>query len=414
MFTAPLRKTLLLLVAVLAIAVVSIPTSASAAVSTFGYKGSAFGTSVTAAGGVVTSGETAKIAYGCGTPAGLAKSATSAALTVPPVLSVGTTDTTASTTENPTASTTSSTIQDVNLLGGLVTAAAVKSVASATNNGTSFGVSSAGTSFTNLRVLGLPILLAPSPNTKIVLPGIGYVTLNEQRRNVNAAGSSLGVTALHVVVTTQNLLGFELGTNVIVAQAGAALAAPSGGFLGGFAYGTQVTAAGLLTSTPTFRIAMPCAGTNNALKSNTGAGINIPLVLNSGTIQDTVQGSTTTTTATGQSTSTIESLNVLNGLITATGVKSVANAHRQDGVTDLNSTGSTFATITVNGTPLINVAPNTVINILGVGTLYLQREIRSGNSIEVRGIELVISVAQVGGLPIGAHVLVAVANASAR
>jgi len=414
-----LKKSGMMVVAAAAMSVSFAPVTASAAVSTFGYQGLAFGTSITAAGGAIVSGETAKIAYGCGTPAGLSRTATSAALTVPPLLSVGTTVSTGATTVDPTASTTSSTVQTVNLLNAagapLVTANAVKSVASATNNGTSYGVSSAGTTFTGLKVLGLPIAINVAPNTRIALPGIGYVVLNEQRKSVTPISASISVTAIHVVVTTQNQLGYEVGTNIIVARAAAALSAPTGGFLGGFAYGTAVEAAGLLTSSPSFRIAMPCAGTNGVLRENTGAGITVPLVLNSGTIQNTAQGSTTTT-ADGQTTSTIEDLNVLDGLITATGIRSVATASRAGGVTTLSSAGSSFATITVNGTPLVvaDIQPNTVINIAGVGKLTLNKVTKTATAIEVRAIELVIEVAQVGGLPIGARVLVAVANASAR
>ncbi|MBA3340110.1 MAG: hypothetical protein H0T54_10280 [Geodermatophilaceae bacterium] len=393
------------------------PATAAAAISTYGYQGLAFGSSVATAGGILTSGETARLGFGCGTPAGLDKAASSASLNLDSLMRVGTTVSTASTTESPAASaTTSSTVQTVDLLGGLVTASAIKSVASATADGTQYSVSAAGTTFTSLKVLGLPILLNVRANTRIELPGIGYVVINEQTRKVTPVSASLRVTGLHVVVTTQNLLGYEVGTNINIGQAAAALNAPSGGFLGGFAYGTQIDAAGLLTSSSTFLVTMPCAGTNNVLRDNTGAALQIPLVIDSGTIQDTIQGSTTTTTADGQSTSTIEDLNLLDGLVTATGIRSVASANRSGGVTTLSSAGSEFARITVSGERLVvaDIAPNTTINLPGVGTLYLNRVIKTGNSIEVRALELVISVAQVGGLPVGADVRVAVASASAR
>jgi len=265
-------------------------------------------------------------------------------------------------------------------------------------------------------VLGLPIVVSPRPNTRIDLPGIGYVVLNEQRRTVTDVSSSIRVTGIHVVVTTQNLLGFEVGTNILVAQAAAALGRPSGGFLGGYAYGTEVQAAGLLTSSPTFRVTMPCAGTNGDVKDNTGGGINVPQILHNCTIENSVQGSTTATTATGQSIATIQNVSVLDGLISATGVRSVANANRANGVTTLDDEGSTLATITVAGDPLVvaDIAPNTTINLLGVGTLYLHRVIKTATSIEVRMVEVVVEVANVFGLPIGARVVVAVAKASVR
>ncbi len=412
-----LARKFVLLVATVAMALAFAPATAVAApASTAAYQGIAFGSSVTTAGGVVESGETARIGYGCGTPAGLDRTASSASLTVGGLLSTGTTVSTGSTTESPAASTTTSTVESISVLGGLVQATALKSVASATHDGSKYGVSSAGTTFTSVSVLGLPILVSPRPNTKIALPGIGYVVLNEQRRTVTDVSSSIRVTGIHVVVTTQNLLGFELGTHIVVAQAAAALGLPSGGFLGGYAYGTEVQAAGLLTSSPTFRVTMPCAGTNNVVKDNTGGGIDVPLVVHSGTIENTVQGSTTATTATGQSIAMIQNVDLLDGLVTLTGVRSVANANRANGVTTLNDDGSTLATITVAGTPLIvaDIAPNTTMNLLGVGTLHLHRVIKTATAIEVRMVEIVIEVANIFGLPIGARVVVGVAKASVR
>lgn len=414
--SSQVRK-LVLLAASVSIALAVAPATATAApASTPAYQGIAFGSSVTTAGGIVESGETARIGYGCGTGAGLARTASSASVNVPGLLSTGTTVSTGATTVSPTASTTTSTVESINLLGGLVKATALKSVASATYDGSNYGVSTAGTTFTSVSVLGLPIVVSPRPNTKIALPGIGYVVLNEQRRTVTDVSSSIRVTGIHIVVTTQNLLGFELGTNILVAQAAAALGSPAGGFLGGYAYGTEVQAAGLITSSPTFRVTMPCAGTSGDIKDNTGGGIDVPLVLDSGTIENSVQGSTTATTATGQSIATIQNVDVLDGLITVTGVRSVANAHRDNGVTTLDDEGSTLATITVAGAPLVvaDIAPNTTINLLGVGTLYLHRVIETATSIEVRMIEVVIEVANLFGLPIGARVLVAVAKASVR
>lgn len=417
---AQLRKPALLVAAAAAIAVSFAPVAASAVEPAFGYQGSAFGTSVTAAGGVVTSGRTAPVTFGCGTPAGFFKSATSAGVDVSPLLTSGTTVSTGRTDDSPTETRTSSTVEDIGLLGGLlgglVTADAVQSVSTVRSVNGQLATSAGGTSFTNLRVLGLPISANVAPNTTIVLPLVGFVVINEQRAVVNANSASLTVNALRVQVTQFNLLGFPVGTTIIVASAASALNAPTGGFLGGFAYGTTVGAAGgLLNSSPTFLITLPCQGTNGQVLQNTGAGISIPLVLNSGTILNTVQGSTTATTADGEATARVDSVDLLSGLVTATGIQSVATASRAAGSTTLSSEGSTFATVNVAGSPLVvaDIEPNTRINLLGVGTLYLNRVIQTATAIEVRAIEIVITSPTLG-LPIGAVVRVAVANASAR
>lgn len=78
----------------------------------------------------------------------------------------------------------------------------------------------------------------------------------------------------------------------------------------------------------------------------------------------------------------------------------------------LSDTGSRFATLSVRGFPLINAqsAANTTRAVPGVGTLYLHRVIRTGTSIEVRMIELVLTKS-VNGLPIGTDIRAAVAVA---
>lgn len=73
----------MLLVASVSMTLSFAPATATAApTSTYAYQGIAFDSLVTSAGGVVTSGETARIGYGCGTAAGLDRTASSASLTV--------------------------------------------------------------------------------------------------------------------------------------------------------------------------------------------------------------------------------------------------------------------------------------------------------------------------------------------
>ncbi len=403
----------ILLVAIAATGLALAPlTSASAAASTFGYQGSAFGTNVTVAG-VVTSAPTAALSYGCGTPAGLDRTATSAGVDVPPaVLSSNTISVTGQTFAGDTESRTSSRVENINVLGGLITASAVTSVSSSTNGRRGYDTSAAGTSFANLRVLGLPFLLGVDPNTRIDLPGIGYVVLNERKSSVTSSSAALRVTAIRAVVTERNLLGFDLGTTVIVARADSGLSAPTGGFLSGLSYGTAAKVGGLLTSSPSVRVSLACAGTNGVVKERSGAGVHVPGVVDSGTIRNTAVGSTTATTAQAETTSTVQSVSLLEGLVQATGVRSVATATRSGGSTTVSDEGSTFASITVAGSPLVvaDIEPNTEIALPGVGTLYLRRTITRGASIEVRAIELVV----LQGSLLGTVVQVAVAKAAAR
>lgn len=302
------------------------------------------------------------------------------------------------------------------MLGGLITANALTSVSSSTNDSGEYDTSAQGTTFAGLRVLGLPVLLGPAPNTRIDLPGVGYVILNEQTSRVTGSSAALRVSALRAVVTEANLLGFDIGTTVIVAQAYSALSAPTGGFLGGFAYGTAAKVGAILESSPSFRVNLPCQGTNGVLRERNGAGVAVPGLVTSGTIRNTTVGSTTATTATAASTSTVDTVSLLDGLVEATAVRSVATAERANGTTTVSDEGSTFATITVAGEPLVvaDIEPNTVIQLVGIGTLTLRKTITTGTSIEVRAIEIAVLQGNPLGLPIGTTVQVAVAKAVAR
>jgi hypothetical protein len=298
---------------------------------------------------------------------------------------------------------------DVNLLGGLVTADAIRAQSATTRTSSgALQLSSTGTTLTGLRILGQNIQVNAAPNTRIDLPGIGYVIVNEQIRRSNG----LTVNGLHIVVNVA-ALGLDVGTNVIVSQAVSALSGPVGAVLGGSAYGTYAVVGSTVVSGPTFKAAMPCLGTNGDLRSNTGAGVDIPLLADVGAIDNSVRGTITATTAEGEAISTVAAADLLDGLVEATVIKAAAQASRDGDDITLGSEGSGFGSLSVEGQSQItaNVAPNTRVNIAGVGKLYLHRVIRSENSVSVIMIQLVLT-SPVDGLDVGTDIRVAVANAS--
>ncbi|WP_026239710.1 choice-of-anchor P family protein [Parafrankia discariae] len=106
-------------------------------------------------------------------------------------------------------------IAGVNILSGLITADAIRSQANVVKSPGSPGTLDAtGTTFTNLVVAGTPISASVPPNTGIVLPGVGYVILNEQSQ----FGDTLVVRALHVVITVGGVL--PIGAEIELAVAG--------------------------------------------------------------------------------------------------------------------------------------------------------------------------------------------------
>lgn len=381
----------------------------------FAYSGNAFGTSV-ALGNTVKSGPTALVNLGCATQAGVHKSNTVATLDARPLAFSGTVRTTADTSDDPARSRTTAETEGVSLLGGLIRADLVRAVSTTTHDGTGFDVSAAGSTFVNLRIGTSSIDANTAPNTRVDLLGLGHVVLNEQIAVVRARRAKLTVNMIRVVIEEENLLGYQVGTEIIVSHAQSGLEGPSNAFLDGRAYGTSVKALdGLLRSGPSALVVMPCLGTDGKVKSNSVLTVNLPNVLTSGTVRTTAQGTVTRTSATGQTTATIERLNLLDGLVRADVVKAVANASSDGTTPTFSDNGSQFLNLSVAGHADIdaNVAPNTRLRLAGLGTLWLHRVIQRSDSIEVRMIELIVDDgSNAFGLPLGTVVRVAVAEAS--
>jgi fimbrial isopeptide formation D2 family protein/uncharacterized repeat protein (TIGR01451 family) len=112
----------------------------------------------------------------------------------------------------------------------LVTANLIHSQSQATASATGATATDAGTSLANVSVAGIPLGVTIPPNTAIIIPGMGYIVLNEQmcdgggltytHKCTGAHHAGLTVRAVDVVFT---FLGSGLGvvpaTQLIVAEA---------------------------------------------------------------------------------------------------------------------------------------------------------------------------------------------------
>jgi hypothetical protein len=108
-----------------------------------------------------------------------------------------------------------------NLLGGLIKVDGLQAVAqSSLKDGVATG-SADGSGFTGLTVAGIPVPVTTPPNTKLNLPLLGNLVVNEQ--TVRSDGS-VTVNGLHIHITTANLLGLPVGTELTVAHASASVA----------------------------------------------------------------------------------------------------------------------------------------------------------------------------------------------
>lgn len=126
-------------------------------------------------------------------------------------------------TDGPTA-VSSATLGAVNLLNGLITADGVVAMASS-SIGDAVNSNTEGSSLGNLVVGGVDVS-DPAPNTRMDLPGVGYVVLNEVRTTGDGVTTS-GVTVnmIHVVLQQPILgllgqvVGYQTVGNIIVGSA---------------------------------------------------------------------------------------------------------------------------------------------------------------------------------------------------
>ena len=376
------------------------------------YSASAYGT-YAFVGSTVVAGQTApvNVGPGCGTAAiNVSASGTVLSVTKPPNITTGQINTNAASALNQATGTAD--VHNIGLLGVLITATDVKAVSTTSQDNTGFHSSAAGSSWSNLVVAGMPqadVNNVP-PNTTIQLAGFGKVVLNEQIVSGTSSSKKLTVNMIHVYVTIANNLGIPVGTQIIVSHAVSGLTQVGGpGTLDGTAFGTSVNST-TIKSSPTAPASVGCLG--NALITKDQVGINVPFVLSSGTIHDTAQGSITASLSSAQTSSAVQSVNLLNGTITANTVQGQANASTTNGTTFNFSQSGSFVNLKVQGHAMGNVAANTQINLSGIGTLYLHRVIPGTNSITVHMIELVLASGNVLGLPTGMRIIVCSSSAS--
>ncbi len=412
------NKTILLTLAICA----GLTSTINAAETGFLFSANAYGTRVNV-GNVVKSGPTAQsgIGGGCGTTKAPQHSEnTVVSVNLAPTVTTDVVFTTADgvVLQNGTQQATATAeTYGANLLAGLITADLVKAVSTITHDAGGFHTSAAGTQFVNLVVAGNLVSASTAPNTRIELAGLGHVIINEQITKTTTRGKSLTVNGIHVVISQANVLNIEVGTHIIVSHAFSTLSGPDiSGTLDGFAYGTQANVANLVISGRTAKVSVGCLGTGGKVKTNQILQVQVPGLVSVGEVVDTAQGSVNGTSASAETTSTIQAVNVLADLVTADVVKADAQASKVNGTVTLSDSGSSFVNLSVKGFANINgdVAPNTKLTIEGIGTLYLKRVIRTQTDIEVRMIELVINQQNTLGIKIGTVVRVAVAHASAH
>lgn len=388
---------------------VGITQAAAAPTNHIGYQGHAFGSRIT--GGVAgavnfNSGRSALSVLGCTIKPGRDNENATAKVTFPggagSVSGIADKSTSAFANNVATSMSTSST-GAVNLMGGVITAQAIQTSATASEqeNGSS-PQATMSSQFVGLSVAGHSQGGSPPANTTIPLPGIGSVVLNAQH---SAKGNGLAIwgraQAMVVNVSvSNNPTGLPVGAKIVVAESFAGLTKAVAGVLGRVAYGTALVKAGL-ASGPSFPAYLSCFGTGGKTQHNTGASVSAG-PFSTANVDNTDEGvDHVGTPLEANLSSTVNSVTLgavpglpVGNILSATVVKSVASSTTTNGQTSMNENGSEIVGLKVAGqsvTPGTLPPKNTQVPIPNVGTLWLNRVIVSGRQIEVRMMELDIS-----------------------
>jgi hypothetical protein len=156
----------------------------------------------------------------CGSTNGATKTSSGVGLNFPGLFISGT----ASNTVNGIAAATTgsgvstASVQNLSMLAGLVSAAAVKGVAHVTEQGSTVTKSTAGSSFVNLVVNGQPIPATVPANTHI---SVGNVTVWLRRQIPRTNG--ITVRMIEIIASGSNPFGLPTGADIQVASASTTL-----------------------------------------------------------------------------------------------------------------------------------------------------------------------------------------------
>ena len=307
----------------------------------------------------------------------------------------------------------------VNLLNGLVKIDAVKSSVTTTFTPGADGVATgdATTTFVGIHVLGANIPVSVPENYSINVGGLITLKLNSVNVTHLSDGVDVMANALDLTLLKPRA-GAPIGTEIILNPSNVAnmnVLIPGPAVLSGIAYATKVSVAvknvAAAESGMTAEVFMPRAGTENQVYTNNTAKVYIPNILSIGAISGTERGVASPTNAFVSEGYEIGKINVLSGLITADAIEGTATDTKLPDGSYLPTTEEQFVNLTIAGQKIpINVSPNTVINVLNLATITINKQEAYKNAAAVYGIDVKLTVAKYG-LPVGAEIQIGVAIA---
>ena len=178
---------------------------------------------------------------------------------------------------------------------------------------------------------------------------------------------------------TRWVLGLSTGMFLLGSMTAAAQADNS---VSGEAFGVSATvtsALGTVAVPKTPDVVLPSGG---GMVANEVLGVSVPGTVTSDTLSVTTTGAIGANTASAQSTATAENVDIAGGLVRAQVVVAISSSTANGTTATSNADGSTLVGLVVNGVPQnVSPPPNTMIDIPGVGTVFLNEQIFGGDGV---------------------------------
>jgi hypothetical protein len=239
-----------------------------------------------------------------------------------------------------------------------------------------------GTKFLGATIGGLPVpaLLNPGWNTKVAVPGIGYIVLNRVGGMRTASGIYSYAQAVVIHSTVKNKY-IPKGAEVVVLKTRAEVSAPATALVIGDAYGTKANVGNVVTSDPT-SLQTTCRGTEGKTVSISVAEAKVPGLAHVGGVTTTQNG------IIGQDKSTITFTSKVAGVklgkLSISAIESSASAWKtKDGKTGVSSSSKVLSVTVGNKKYEVPNQPNQTLDIPGIAKLTFNRVKQQSRYISV-------------------------------
>jgi hypothetical protein len=366
---------------------IALTSGSASAAPVFGYSGYSFGTDVQS--GLANSGQQVVSIIACTTDSNRSSQNDLATANVydHAIARSVRTDTHAFNDGNGTGVTSTASADDVKL-GNLLTLTGVKTTTTSVYKNGQLSYTGS-TTFAGVKIGGVsvPSLLKPEPNTKVAVPGFGYIVLNR----VGGVKTNTGIYSYaQAVVLHSNVKNQYIpdGADAAVLKTRAEITKPATAMVIGDAYGTKATVDKLLVSGPTSYQAT-CQGTEGKTIRNAVGDMSIAKVGETGHVYTTKNGYMGMDKSAMNFTSHVAGVKV--GTLSIGAIESSASAWKtKDGKVGLNSSSNVVSIKVGNKSYNVPTEPNTTLDIPGIAKLTFNQVLRQSRYISVNA--LVIDV----------------------